>query len=210
VPPAGPGQKIQIQRAAADNQSWEDALKKAGWPAARIPAGLGIVNAESHGDATARNTNTDKYKSVDRGGWQMNSHWHPEVTDKCADDPVCSSRHALRISKGGRDFSQWSTNGAAPITHLAITNGKATDTPLGAIAGAVAGGAATVVDAATALPQAVGKIADVLEKLVEGLFNSATWFRVGKVLIGLFLGAAGVIILIRKAGLTPPALPIPV
>jgi hypothetical protein len=210
MPPAGPGQKIQIQRAAADNQSWEDVLKKAGWPASRIPYGLGIINAESRGDATARNTNTDKQKSVDRGGWQFNSYWHREVSDKCADDPLCSSRRALIVSRGGTDFSQWSTKGAAPITHLAITNGKATDTPLGAVANAVAGGAAGVVDAATALPQAVGKIADVLEKLVEGLFSSSLWFRVGKVLIGLFLGAAGVIILIRKAGLTPPVLPIPV
>ncbi len=45
--------------------------------------------------------------SVDRGLWQFNSHWHAEVADACAFDPACSTREALRVSRGGTDWSQW-------------------------------------------------------------------------------------------------------
>lgn len=50
----------------------------------------------------------------DRGLWRINSRWHPEVSDRCALDPVCSTQQAMRISNGGRNWSQWRafTNGA--------------------------------------------------------------------------------------------------
>lgn len=70
---------------------------------------IAVALAESGGNERATNTNTDTYRSVDRGLWQINSHWHPEVSAAQAFNPATAARHALRISKGGTDWSQWST-----------------------------------------------------------------------------------------------------
>lgn len=45
----------------------------------------------------------------DRGILQINSFWHPEVSDQCAFDPACSFRQAYLISDLGTNFSQWTT-----------------------------------------------------------------------------------------------------
>jgi hypothetical protein len=66
-----------------------------------------IAMAESAGYARAKNRNGPG--SIDRGLFQINSYWHPEVSKRCAFDPVCNAEEALRISEGGRDWRQWST-----------------------------------------------------------------------------------------------------
>src|SRR6266700_8362706 len=54
------------------------------------------------------NINNDQWHSRDRGILQINSHWHPEVSDSCAYNPACAFQAAFRIS-GGNNFSQWAT-----------------------------------------------------------------------------------------------------
>jgi hypothetical protein len=75
---------------------------------------VAIAQAESGLRTDARNRNTDRFHSVDRGILQINSHWHPEVSDACADDPACAFQAGFRISERGRSFHPWSTytNGA--------------------------------------------------------------------------------------------------
>ncbi|HXM54533.1 MAG TPA: peptidoglycan DD-metalloendopeptidase family protein [Candidatus Dormibacteraeota bacterium] len=68
-----------------------------------------IALAESGGDPTAVGVNSDQWRSRDRGLWQINDHWHPEVSDACAFDPGCSARAAYAISNGWTDFSAWAT-----------------------------------------------------------------------------------------------------
>ena len=77
-----------------------------------IATAVAVALAESGGDPAARNVNSDG--SVDRGLWQINSHWHPEVTDGCAFDAACNAHAAYVISNGWTDFSPWVTytNGA--------------------------------------------------------------------------------------------------
>jgi hypothetical protein len=72
-----------------------------------------IANAESSRNTKARNVNPDAHRSVDRGWFQINSYWHPEVSDACAYNAFCSARAAYRISKGGTDWSQWATESIA-------------------------------------------------------------------------------------------------
>lgn len=76
---------------------------------------VAVALAESGGRTDAVNTNTDKYRSRDRGLWQINDHWHPEVSDADAFTPARAAAHAYRISHAGRDWSAWSTwnNGSA-------------------------------------------------------------------------------------------------
>jgi hypothetical protein len=88
----------------------------------RLTRGLGfkkpkvaaaIAMAESSGDPLAVGINK-RPRSRDRGLFQINSRWHPEVSDRCAFDVRCNAEEAYRISRGGRDWGQWSTwhNGA--------------------------------------------------------------------------------------------------
>lgn len=45
--------------------------------------------------------------SVDRGLWQINSFFHPEVSKECAFDPACSTVESIKIIKS-RGWSEWS------------------------------------------------------------------------------------------------------
>jgi hypothetical protein len=172
-------------------------MKKAGWTANRIPAGLGIINAESGGDAKARHKNTDGRGTTDRGGWQFNDYWHKEVSDSCADDPVCSSRAAWRVSKHGTDFSQWSTNGAAPIQTLAIKNGKVGS---GGILGDAADAIGSVIPDIPNPLAGIDAVGDALRKFVgffASLFEANTWFRILKVVGGVIILSVSVVALVN-------------
>lgn len=66
-----------------------------------------IAMAESSLNPSAQHTNSDG--SIDRGILQINSRWHPEVSDTCAYNAACSFQQSLRISSNGTNFSPWST-----------------------------------------------------------------------------------------------------
>lgn len=78
--------------------------------------GEGLVTAVaiSHAESGFRTDNTlDNAPlgghGIDRGLWQINSYWHPEVADACAFDPACAARETYRISSGGSSWSAWTT-----------------------------------------------------------------------------------------------------
>jgi hypothetical protein len=66
-----------------------------------------IAMAESSGNTTAQHVNADG--TLDRGVLQINSYWHPEVSDTCAYDAACSFKQAYRISTYGQNFNPWVT-----------------------------------------------------------------------------------------------------
>lgn len=89
---------------------------RAGFTGAGLTRAVAVALAESGGNPRARSApNHDKWHSVDRGLWQFNSHWHPEVSDAQAYDPAAAAAAAYRVSKRGTDWHEWSTwnNGAA-------------------------------------------------------------------------------------------------
>lgn len=65
-------------------------------------------------DPKISNTTGNNPPSTDRGLREINSYWHPEVSDDCAYDAACSAKEMFRISKQGADFTPWATfnNGA--------------------------------------------------------------------------------------------------
>lgn len=80
----------------------------AGFPAGTSQLdGVCIIAAESGRNPDAKHVNTDG--SIDRGLWQINDKAHPDVTDAMAYDPVQATAAAFTISKGGTDYSAWST-----------------------------------------------------------------------------------------------------
>lgn len=78
---------------------------------------LAVVFAESGARCDARNTAGNRPPSTDRGLFQINSHWHPEVTDSCAYDCLCNAKEAYRISHGGTNWHPWATWPAAAHRH---------------------------------------------------------------------------------------------
>jgi hypothetical protein len=58
-----------------------------------------VAKCESNFVANARNINTDG--SIDRGVFQINNKWHPEVCDKDADDVVWATQWFCKAVKEG-------------------------------------------------------------------------------------------------------------
>lgn len=58
-----------------------------------------VAECESGLDPVARNVN--KSGSIDRGLFQINNKYHPEITDKMADDIVLSTRFFCKAFKEG-------------------------------------------------------------------------------------------------------------
>lgn len=58
--------------------------------------------------------------SLDRGLWQINNCYHPDVSDACAYDAQCNANAAYAISSGGTNWQPWSTyNSGAYAGYLA-------------------------------------------------------------------------------------------
>lgn len=171
---------------------------------AQIMTGVAISLAENTGrNKNARNHNSNGTDDV--GPWQINDVHR--IPDSCRTDLACSTHQAFIISSGFKNWTPWTTyKSGAYKTHLSeAEKGKAGDN-------ADSGAFGTGIGSPTNLPnplEGIDLLATAIERFVEGLFSSSVWFRVGKVLVGLFLGGAAIVILARKAGVNPP-IPIPV
>lgn len=86
-----------------------EAARRAGFTGQALQVAVAIAMAESGGRENARGVNSDRRRTVDRGPWQINSHWHREVPDSEAYNYDAAARHAFRISGGGRNWSPWTT-----------------------------------------------------------------------------------------------------
>lgn len=136
--------------------------------------------------------------SVDRGLWQLNSRWHPEVSDTMADDPVIATREAFRISAGFTSWRPWATynNGAyrrwltaaeAAVTETAAKQEQYDASHPGGITGVVAGVGGVLNSAghaALAVPDFLARLAD-----------PHTWLRVVQVVAGLGAVVLGTLLL---------------
>ncbi len=74
----------------------------------RIAIATAVAKAESGFRPTITNTAGNAH-GIDRGLWQINSYWHPEVSAACALSASCNARAAARISSRGTKWSQWWT-----------------------------------------------------------------------------------------------------
>ena len=74
----------------------------------RVALATAIARAESSFRASITNV-VGNSAGTDRGLWQINSYWHPEVSKACALSASCNARAAARISTWGRYWTQWWT-----------------------------------------------------------------------------------------------------
>jgi Lysozyme like domain len=89
------------------------AAGQAGFAGRALRTAVAVGLAESGGNPAARHRNPPTPGcpdgSIDRGGWQLNSCYHPEVSDTCADVLACAARAAYQISQAGSDWTPWTT-----------------------------------------------------------------------------------------------------
>jgi Lysozyme like domain len=89
------------------------AAAQAGFAGQGLRLAVAVGLAESGGDPTARGLNPPTpgcpAGSTDRGAWQLNNCYHPEVSDACADDLACAAQGTYRISSAGSDWRAWTT-----------------------------------------------------------------------------------------------------
>jgi peptidoglycan hydrolase-like protein with peptidoglycan-binding domain len=78
------------------------------YPRALVTA-TAVALAESGGRPNAVNVAGNHPASRDRGLWQINDYWHPEITDAQAFDPFRCAAAAFTISRSGVWWSPWST-----------------------------------------------------------------------------------------------------
>ncbi|MEY9863210.1 hypothetical protein ABH935_008859 [Catenulispora sp. GAS73] len=72
----------------------------------QIVVAIAVAMAESSCDPGAVNVNSGG--SEDRGLWQLNSVYHPEVSNACAFQIQCNADAAWKASDHGADWSPWS------------------------------------------------------------------------------------------------------
>jgi hypothetical protein len=73
----------------------------------RVAIAVAVARAESAFKPLARLVNPGN--GTDRGIWQINSKWHPNVSNACAYSPSCNARAMMRISSKGTKWSPWWT-----------------------------------------------------------------------------------------------------
>merc|ERR1719183_3399798 len=105
----------QAQAQTISGQQAAQLWLQAGGNSGNCADAVSVAMAESGLNTQARNVNTDSHHSVDRGLWQINNYWHPEISDSCAYSAACNAKGAYSISSGGSNWTPWSTwnNGAA-------------------------------------------------------------------------------------------------
>lgn len=83
-------------------------LAGVGFSGSGLEMAYAIAMAESGGDTSSiSKPNKDRWGSVDRGLFQINSHWHSEVGNPL--DAQSNAAAAFQISNGGTNWDQWST-----------------------------------------------------------------------------------------------------
>ncbi len=124
--PYGAGFYLQPSRCWEDQKqlTYDDAATKALYANFRVGDSsaatiVAIAMAESSLKPRNCNRNPGSTPSWDRGILQINSYWHPEVTDTSAFSGQQSFNEGYRISSNGLYFNQWSKyNNGAYLNYL--------------------------------------------------------------------------------------------
>jgi len=96
------------------------AAAQAGFTGQGLRLAVAVGLAESGGNPAARGPNPPTpgcpAGSTDRGAWQLNNCYHPEVADACADDLACAAKATYRISAAAATGAPGPPTPPAPTT----------------------------------------------------------------------------------------------
>lgn len=166
-----------------------------------LAEGIAVVTCESHGDRTATSPNPES-GGTNRSIWQIDDGSH-SISNACALDNLCATRKALGIHATS-GWAPWACapSEVTPDQLKAAADGmamfRAGDLGAGAAgienAPIIGGAIDTAKDAINAVPDAIGALAGVLERIArffvglgELLLTPEGWLRIGKLLGGAIL-----------------------
>jgi hypothetical protein len=161
------------------------AAKAAGFPDNELATATAVALAESGGETTATNRNTNG--SVDYGLWQINTVHGSLLSQGDKFNPTDNAKMAYTVWNGaGRKWSPWSAyNNQRYRTFLptaSLAAAAPTATPASASIPNVSPGGAAMA-AGDAVVGAAGGTADILS-LLSGLTSGGLWTRLGAFLLG--------------------------
>lgn len=176
--------------------------------------GTAIVMRESGGNTRAfRPASKNPNGGNDRGLWQWNDKWHPDISDTDAYNPVKATQWAYRKSGGFKEFEPWDgakikgsdiVKAAEAANRAGYDASKLTDTPVGAymdvgsqipIIGGVIDAAGNVVDDAT---DKLFGWSDALGSLLSNLIDANWWKRIGVGAIGILVIIVALVVVFAK------------
>lgn len=89
----------------------------------RIALAVAVARAESSFRPSITNTVGNAH-GTDRGLWQLNSYWHPEISAACALSPSCAARATRRVSHDSTRWSEWWTyNNGRHLPYMSSARG---------------------------------------------------------------------------------------
>lgn len=164
------------------------AARAAGFPTADLATAVAVALAESGGNATATNKNTNG--TTDYGLWQINSIHTADLAAGNWQDPASNARMAFAVyTRAGRKWTPW----------YAWRDGKHLPfLPRGAAAAGTTPDGADPVDEPlvdVGLIDGYQSLANSTERIVKTLSDRDLWIRVG------FYALAGVFLLVGLVGL---------
>jgi hypothetical protein len=152
--------------------------KAAGFPDNELATATAVALAESGGETTATNRNTNG--SIDYGLWQINTVHGSLLSQGDKFNPADNAKMAYTVWNGaGRKWSPWSAyNNQRYRTFL----------PQGSLAAAAPTTAGASIDIPNPTPggaamAAAGSTADIIS-LISGLTSGGLWTRLGAFLLG--------------------------
>lgn len=185
-----------------------------------VITGTAIVYRESGGKIRAfRDKTKNPAGGNDRGIWQFNDKYHPDVTDAIAYDPVAATKAAYAKSGGFTHFKPWDgakVTGAqlSVATKAAKDAGyKVFDTGVGAgvgsydvtdlpiIGGAIDDAIGIATGGANAVFGAGGKLlgwTEALGRLLSNLLSGDWWKRIGIAVLGIAVLVIGFVLMFKQ------------
>lgn len=175
-----------------------------------------VAIRESGGDTAAyRDASKNKNGGNDRGLYQINSKWHPEVSDATAYDPVLATAAAYTISidkETGVGFKNWEAWDGAKlgVAELRLAQDAARDAGHNVFIGAlssppddgffdsVTDAAVDIYEAGSDVVDAVTAPYDLIRKFLSFITSADWWKRIGLGALGVVLVGVAIVLLFAK------------
>lgn len=160
----------------------------AGFTGTGLVRAIAVALAESSGTAAATHTNSDG--SIDRGLWQLNSRWHPEVSAAQALAPATAAAATYTISKAGTDWHEWATwNSGAAAAQMGRAQLAAASVKPGSTAQPALFGIPSPGDIIGGTEDLIGATPDVIGQGINSLLNSTGLSGLAKIAEAVVKGA---------------------
>lgn len=182
--------------AVVSDQTIASAARAAGFPSGELATAVAVALAESGGNATATNHNTNG--TTDFGLWQINSIHRPELGYGSWQDPATNGKMAYSIwVAAGRKWTPWNAwKSGKHVAFLARGAAAAGSAPDGA--DVPVSGDPTVQD--VGILGQYQQVANAAERVLDTLADKDLWLRFGIYLLGFVFLVVGVIGLIWVLG----------